>query len=51
MNMTVKELIEELKKYNENDIVELGCDGGESVCGSWAEADLSIGKNIIMSVS
>lgn len=42
--LTVKELIEKLKMYDENTIVEL--EGGDDAWGGWAE--LRINEEIIM---
>lgn len=46
--MTVKELIEILKRYKEDDIVTIESSGGEDGNGEWSWASLCVNEEEIM---
>ena len=46
--MTVKELMDILKNYKEDDIVELWGSGGENSLGEWSEASLFVADDEVL---
>ena len=46
--ITVKELMDILKNYKEDDIVELWGSGGEDSTGEWSEASLFVADDEVM---